>query len=283
MKIVFISILILLYMMLITFQPVLMGWDWREYFYPAVRFLLAGVSPYQALPFYTPGDPFPHRVYHPPWLLVSTVPFALLPVHTGEWLILLALYLATCVTVLKLHEDSLSTFFILTNPLVIQGCLAGNVDSFVALGLVAPPSLGLYLLSLKPQLGWGAIVYLIWTAYGARGVVKVWSITWPMALVLALSFLPPFGFWPANMLQATDQTTNASLPFAVGLALGLPLLTWGLRRKNLLIAFAGGFIASPYHAAHSWYLLLLVIKSARTQFILWLLMWLVAGWWLLYP
>lgn len=273
------AVLLLTYLVLIVAQPVMMGWDWREYFYPALRLLLAGESPYQPLPYYTPGDSVPHQIYHPPWLLVPLAPVALLPVHIGELLMLFLAYAATCVTVAALHDSNLSLFFILSNPLLIQGCLTGNVDSFVTLGLITSPRAGLYLLSLKPQLGWGAIVYLIWSAYREHGVRAVISLTWPMALIAALSFMPPFGFWPAKMLLATEQATNASLPFGVGMAVGMALLLWGLARQNLSAAFAGGFISAPYHAAHSWYLLLILIRPAKVQFAFWLVAWGVVIWW----
>lgn len=274
-----ITLALLAFIVLVLARPVLMGWDWTEYYYPALQLLLDGESPYQPLPYYTPGDPLPHRIYHPPWLLVPLAPLALLPVHVGEVIILVLSYAAVCATVAVLRDDRLGTFLLLSNPLVIQGCLTGNVDSFVGLGLVTSPRVGIYLLSLKPQLGWGAIVYYVLTAFRARGLQKVISVTWPMAAIVALSFLPPFGFWPAKMLEATEQSTNASLPFGIGLLVGVGLLAWGIARKDLLPAFAGGFIAAPYHAAHSWYVLLLSIRPARLQFVLWLLSWSVVVWW----
>jgi hypothetical protein len=180
------------------------------------------------------------------WLLT---PFSLLPPQIGFllWNLLAAVGFIAAIR----HLDGRFLPFALSLPcfwLLYVGQFEGVVALGLALGMVAPPlwaGLGLVLLSLKPQIGLFAIVFILLQ----RRDVKLLII--PGAVYL-LSLLY-WGWWLPEWLdsiignRATGYAANISLwPYSIVL---LPLLFF--KRASLRLWLVVQSLVVPYFAAYS--------------------------------
>jgi hypothetical protein len=220
--------------------------DWTNTWRPASLLLLSGRSPYLNKWF-----------FGPPWALFPLLPLALMPETVGRVILLAACFMLFALAALRLGAGRLALVAFLLSPVVLHSLSTGNLDAFVLFGAVLPPWLGLFFVSIKPQMGLPlALLWAVeaWRAGGIRQILRTFA---PVAVALALSFVL-YGPWPLAMLHSglagtslVDRPWNASLwPWSIlpGLALG----ALALLRRSTREALAAGPCLSPYLSFQSW-------------------------------
>lgn len=213
--------------------------DWHLFFRPAAQELLHGRSPYNV-------EGFPM----PPWVLLPILPLALLPENIGGALFLLLSLVTFVYSAYRLGATTTTMVVFLLSPPVLHSLLNGNVDAFVILGFVLPPPIGLFFLSIKPQIGAGvAIFWLIeaWRTGRLKGVVKTFT---PVAIAWLVSVIV-FGFWFLNWQNKVDLWWNASA-WPLSIPVGLALLVTAIRKRRKEFAMPAAPCLSPYVLLHAW-------------------------------
>lgn len=223
--------------------------DWTESFRPSILSILAGQSPYGT-----------HLILHAPWGLILLAPFALLPEAVGR-VMLIFVSLATFIVVAqKLGAKPLAIIFLLVSPPVVHGALNGNIDWLASIGFVTPPWLGLFFISIKPQMGIAVAPFWLVQAWRKGGWKQVFYTFAPFTAVLLFSFLI-FGFWPRGTEKTVDFWWNASL-WPVSIPVGLALFVTSIRKQQIEYAMAASPCLSPYVLFHSWVGVILAIVSS---------------------
>lgn len=213
--------------------------DWSNTYRPAVALLLAGQSPYASKWF-----------YNPPWALLPLVPLSLLPETVGR-LILFGLCLVLFAYVaIKLGARRLSLIAFLLSPPVVMSLYTGNLDALALAGAVLPPWIGLFFISIKPQVGAGLALFWLVDAYRKGGALNLVRTFAPIASAFLISFIL-YGPWPLDAPALVDKSYNASL-FPLSLSAGLPLLVASFRLWRSRLALAAGPFLSPYLSFQSW-------------------------------
>jgi hypothetical protein len=216
------------------------GIDWNYYFQPAALKLLMFQSPYDIWGFPSP-----------PWALLPMLPFAILPsaLSRAGWFVLSLIMFAWSVYRLGAKPIALAAF--VGSPLVMHSLLNANIDWMVIFGFTLPPQIGLFFISVKPQMG--SVVAVFWLAEAwrkgrAREVVRVFA---PFTIVLLLSFVL-FGFYPLEWVTVeVDQWWNASL-WPMSIPIGLTLAVAALYRRKIQFAMAASPLLSPYVLFHAY-------------------------------
>lgn len=219
------------------------GVDWSDTFYPAIRAVGRGLSPYEAAPSF----------FMAPWALLPMLPLAWLPESIGRVIMLLAGLAVYAFVAHRLsggHTWSVVVF--LLSPLVLDGLYNGNVDYLPILGFVLPPQIGLFFVVLKPHIGLGVGLFWLVEAWRDGGAVRVMKIFGPVGLALAVSFLL-YGLWPLRFSQllGVSGSWNSSL-WPMSLPVGLALLVAAFRSRTMQPAMAAAPCLSPYLVLHSW-------------------------------
>lgn len=214
------------------------GVDWRETYYPAVALLLHGQNPYSVT-----------TLHNPIWALIPLVPFALAGEKAGAIFMFFAAFGAYAYVARKLGATPVALFLFMLSPLIVYNLMLGNIDWLVVLGFIMPPSVGLFFVLLKPQIGIAVAIYWLWTSYKSGGVKNVGKTFLPVTLFIILSFFL-FGNWMVgksdNLLSAT---WNLSLfPYSVPIGLILLFMAW--KNKNYAVSASPFF--SPYMSLGSW-------------------------------
>ena len=134
---------------------------------------------------------------------------------------------------------------------MIYGLRMLNVDILVLLGFGLPAPIGLFFVTIKPQMGLAMALFWLAQAFRQGGLKQAIRTFAPLIVALSLSFLL-FGNW-LNGRQADlpDSIWDASLwPWAI--PIGLVLLALALRDLREDCAMAASPFLSPYLAYHSW-------------------------------
>ena len=241
------------------------GVDWHLTFRPAALAVFAGKSPYSV-------DIFGLA----PWGLLPLLPLALLPESLGRAILFVGGLAAYALAARRLGAKPLALGAFLLSPVVVHGLLNSNVDWMPLLGFTLPPQIGLFFITVKPQVGSGVALFWLVEAWRKGGWREAGRVFWPIALATLLSFAL-FGFWPASALYvfASSQTWNASL-WPVSLPVGLVLLVTALRQREARYAMAAGPCLSPYVLFHAWVGALAALAPATAEMLA-----AVAGLWLL--
>jgi len=215
--------------------------DWTITFRPATLTLLSGLSPYG-------------RVYyvHAPWTMIPLIPLAVLPESVGRVLLLICSLASYTYVAHKLGAKPIAIAFLLASPLVMHLLLNGNMDWLAILGLVLPPQIGLFFISIKPQIGIAVAPFWLieaWRLGGWRQVLKTFA---PFTVVLLFSFVV-FGFWPLETVREDIAGVyyNASLR-PMSIPVGLALFVTALRKRKIEYAMAASPCLSPYLLFYSW-------------------------------
>ena len=214
------------------------GVDFRFNFYPAGQAALAGQDMYSVNGFYTP-----------PWIAAVLAPLALLPLQ-ASWAIFTLLSLGTFLVVFHRMGLTRQQLMLLAfSPFVLFNLWHGNLDSFVLLGSVLSPPVGVWLLLLKPQLTWPLMA--LWLFRCRKNVKSRPSIA------LFLSFLTASTIAGVACLRHLPDPQampwNTSL-WPISVPVGLLLLLFAARYDDERIALASAPLLSPYLAIHSWLL-----------------------------
>ncbi len=213
--------------------------DWHLFFRPAAQELLHGRSPYTV-------EGFPS----PPWALLPMLPLALLPEHVGRALFFILSLGVFAYVAYRLGASATTMFFFLVSPPVLHSLLNGNVDSWVLLGFVLPPPVGLLFLSIKPQIGVGvALFWLVeaWRKGKMAAVVKTFA---PTTIAWLASFLL-YGLWPLRWQQEVEVWWNASA-WPLSIPVGVALMVAAVRLRQKEFAMAAAPCLSPYVLLHAW-------------------------------
>ncbi len=216
------------------------GIDWNLFFRPAALELLSFRSPYNVWGFPSP-----------PWALLPMLPLAILPQEVGRaaWFLLSVIMFAWGIYRLGAKPIALAAF--VGSPLVMHSLLNANIDWMVILGFTLPPQLGLFFISVKPQMG--SVVALFWLAEAWRKgrVREVLRVFAPFTIVLLLSFVL-FGFYPLEWVTVeVDQWWNASL-WPTSIPIGLTLAVAAIYRRKIQFAMAASPLLSPYVLFHAY-------------------------------
>jgi len=237
------------------------GADWYEVVRPAARLFLAGRSPYSQPLWYAPV-----------WGLIPFLPLALLPPLPGRAVLFIMSLSAYAYCVYKLKAGPLGLIAFLLSPPIVVALWLNSLDWLPLLGFVLPPPIGLFFVSLKPQLGIGVAAYWFVEACrkGWREVVRVFGpVSVALAVQLAVYGVEPF--WEARRLVTMEH--NVSLWPAL-LPVGLTLVVAAWRKREIRYAFAAGPCLSPYVMITSWAAVLVALSAATPE----LLTGVIGGW-----
>jgi len=217
------------------------GVDWHLTFRPASLAVLSGQSPYSVEIFGLP-----------PWGLIPFVPLALLPENVGRGVIFVMSLAGFGFAAHRLGARPIALAAFLISPPVVHCLLNANVDWLPILGFILPPQIGLFFVSVKPQVGFGVAGFWLVEAWRTGGWRQVARVFWPITLALLASFVV-FGFWPLRSMFVftSSQGWNASL-WPASLPVGLTLLVAALRRRQVKYAMAAAPCLSPYVLFHAW-------------------------------
>lgn len=239
------------------------GIDWNIAFRPATQQLIHLRSPFDI-----PG------FFNPPWTALVLVPFAIFPEQVGRVLLMFAGFIAYAYTAYKLGGSKWSIIATLVSPPVIHNMVNGNIDFLPLLGLVMPPQIGLFFVTMKPQLGIAIVVFWLIESWRSGGVRETIRVFLPITLITFISFLF-YGLWPLRAAVEVDLWWNTSLwPFS--LPVGLVLMVAAYRKRDMHYAMGASPCFSPYILFHSWVIAVYAIIRSTPETIA-----LVIGLWIL--
>jgi hypothetical protein len=213
------------------------GKDWETILRPAALTLVNGKSPYIT------------GYYNPPWALIPLLPLLPLSPKIGSVILSVVNFLSFGYVAYRLGARPLALALIVLSPPVIYGVLDPNFDWLVALGLILPPQIGLFFISVKPQLGVVLALYWLvvaWKAGGFRQVVKVFA---PITITLLIS-LALYGLWPLRSSELSTVRWNASF-WPASIPVGIVLAVSALKNLNKRLAITASPFLSPYVGAYS--------------------------------
>jgi hypothetical protein len=240
--------------------------DWQLVWRPGALALMAGESPYAAVPYFSAA----------PWGLLPLLPLALLPEAVGRGLLFAASGGAYAYVAWRLGAKPAALAAFLLSPPVLHGLLNGNLDSLALLGFVLPPRWGLFFLAVKPQVGVALAVFWAVEAWRAGRWRALARLLGPICAAYLVSFAL-FGFWPAEYAKIAEysQGWNASL-WPMSIPVGLALLVQALRRREMRFALPASPCLSPYVLFHSWSAALVALARSTPEMVA-----AVAGLWVL--
>ena len=226
--------------------------DWSTAFRPATLALLSGRNPYEN-----------SLMIHAPWGMIPLIPLALLPESVGRVMLIFCGLTSYAYIAHKLGAKLITIVFLLISPPVLHVLLNGNLDWLAALGFILPPQIGLFFISIKPQMGIAVAPFWLIQAWRMGGWKQVLKTFFPFTAVLLLSFLL-FGLWPLGSVKTTDYWWNASL-WPMSIPVGLALFITSIRRQKIEYAMAASPCLSPYVLFHSWVGVILAIVSSAPE------------------
>ena len=256
-QIIFYSISIFLILIIVILLAYLLppAIDWHTTFRPAALELISGHSPYNV-----------ESYFNPPWALIPLIPIALLPEYLGRGVLVVVTLTAFIYTGHQLGAKPLAIFFLVLSPLAIHGILNGNIDWLVTLGFVLPPPIGLFFVTIKPQIGAAVVVFWLVEAWRTGGWLQVVRIIWPITMVMLISLLI-FGLWPLHLnSQVGGYWWNGTL-WPASIAIGLVLLGRAFQKRRIEYAMGASPCLSPYILLHSWIGVLFAISRFLPELI----------------
>ena len=228
--------------------------DWHGALRPAALEVIYGRSPYNA-------DGF----FNPPWTAILLIPFAILPENVGRAAMALTSLIVYGFVAHRMGAKKITILFLLLSPPVLHGILNGNIDWLVVLGFILPPWLGLFFLSIKPQIGLAAMVFLLFSNWKAGGYKKVITTFAPLGAAFLVAVIV-FGPWFLSIRSDVNLAGNTSL-WPLSIPVGLALLVAAIRKNEIRFAMAASPTLSPYVILHSWIAALLAFASSTPEII----------------
>lgn len=200
-----------------------MGTDWSV-FYHAIWVLWHGGNPYADIYFMSPS-----------WLLWLLSPLVLFSERVSYWVwVVISIIIYACVF-RRLGISPLGVLLFLTSPPVIGSLWYGNVEALAILGFILPAPVGLVLMTVKPQLMIGAILYRLF---------QNWKSGLPLLVLIVLSIWI-YGAWWENGAQVVNRLWNYA-GFPIYLPLGVVLLYRAIMQKDERGSLAASLCLSPY-------------------------------------
>lgn len=228
------------------------GVDWSIAFRPAAWELLHLRSPFNI-----PG------YFNPPWAAFVLIPFAVFPEQVGRVLLMLVGFMAYTYTAHRLGAGKWAIVAVLLSPLVMHNMLNGNIDWLPLLGLTMPPQIGLFFVTMKPQLGVAIVIFWLvesWRIGGYRETIK-WFL--PITIATLSSFLL-YGFWPSRAAVEVDLWWSTSL-WPLSLPVGLALMVAAFRQRDMHYAMGASPCFAPYILFHSWVIALYAVVRSTPE------------------
>jgi hypothetical protein len=213
--------------------------DWTGTYQRVGNLLLQGRSPYEQPLF-----------VNPPWAAVLILPFAVLPPALGRGALLVVSLGALIYTAWRLHAPRVAAIALLLSPTAIGSLLAANLDAIVILGAFVPPTWGLLLLMVKPQIGVGPAAFDLVEAWRNGRLLRVLQVFLPIVLAYVVSALV-FPVWLDRILHMPAGVWNRSL-FPYGIPLGLLFLWLSVHFRNGFWALASTPFLTPYISFPTW-------------------------------
>ena len=214
------------------------GVDWRETYYPATTLLLHGQNPYLV-----------RTLHNPIWGLFPLIPFVLTGEKWGEIVMFFVAFGMYAYVARVLGASPIALILYMSSPLIAYNLMLGNIDWLVVFGFIMPPSLGLFFVLLKPQIGIAVAIYWLWTSYKSGGIKNVGKTFSPVIMSIAISFFL-FGNW---LVGKSDNLMFASWNlsmFPYSIPIGLALLY--IAHKKYACAVSASPFFSPYMSFGSW-------------------------------
>ena len=226
--------------------------DWKGTFQKAALALLAGESPYTVSTF-----------HNPPWLLLPLMPIALFSSSTGSAIIFMANLYAYIFVIIRLRMNK----WLIIPYVIFSGMLAnsanGNIEGLLALGFLMAPTIGLFFVLIKPQIGFAVALYWLFDEIQNKGLKSAVKLFLPVTLAFGISFII-WGFWPISASSLIDVWWNASI-WPRGLPLGILLLILAIRKHEIKLAIAASPFLSPYLTGHTWAFVWLGLLSLKRK------------------
>jgi hypothetical protein len=150
----------------------------------------------------------------------------------------------------RLKVGFLAAIAFFLSPTAIGALLVNNIDPIAISGILFPPVWGLFFLLMKPQIGFGVVIYYLveaWRQAGFWGVVRTFA---PVSIVFFASAIL-FPVWIERMIDNPGNVWNRSL-FPYLIPFGLALLWLAFRHKNPYFALASSVCFAPYHSFYSY-------------------------------
>jgi hypothetical protein len=213
--------------------------DWTGTYQRVGTLVLQGRSPYEQSSF-----------MNPPWAAFLILPFAVLPPALGRGALLVASLAALVYTAWRLHAPRLAAIALLLSPTTVGSLLAANLDSILLLGAFLPPTWGLLLLMLKPQIGVGPAAFDFVESWRRGGFRQLLVVFLPIIAAYVLSALI-FPIWVGRVLRQPGDVWNRSL-FPYGIPIGLLFLWLSVRFRNVFWALGSTPFFAPYLTFPTW-------------------------------
>jgi hypothetical protein len=244
-RILVVSLVAIAFVIAVSLVKLPGGVDWYESIRPATETLLSLGSPYSS-------ERGINISATAPWGLLLLSPLLAFSPDAGRSLFLVVSLVGFVIALRRMKASAAALVFFLLSPPVLHSLLNANIDWLPILGFTLRPCYGIFLVSLKPQMGSCVIVFWIiqvWSRGGLKAVLREFS---PFAAALLLSAVI-YGPWFLEAARIADysQTWNASL-WPMSIPVGLLLLTDALRRSRVKSAYAAAPCLSPYVLFHAW-------------------------------
>ena len=235
------------------------GPDWHIHYRPA------GVAFWEGQNIFLLENNYPN----PPWAIVFIAPLALLPIQIGRGIWFAMGFFAYVFAAYRLGARGIGLIAFMVSPPVLHGLLNANVDWMVLIGAVIPLQWGLLMLSVKPQVGAFAGLYLLyreWRENGLPGVAKAVTPT----VVLTIAFMFVYGLWFMEIVRdsawALNVRNDTLWPWSIPFGLIALYLTW--KRKDVSWSIAAGPLLFPYASFHSYVALLMPFCKSQKQMLI---------------
>ena len=229
--------------------------DWHTAFRPAALKLITGHSPYEVEGFFNPF-----------WGLLPLIPIAILPEQLSRAALFVVSLITFAYTARQMGAKLAAVLALLLSPPVMHGLLNGNIDWLVIVGVILPPQLGLFFVTIKPQIGVAIGIFWVVEAWREGGWRQVVRLLWPITLIFSLSIVL-FGWWPLRSSKEIDLWWNASL-WPMSIPVGLVLLTTAIRKRKINYAMGASPCLSPYILLHSWVIALFAIINLLPELVI---------------
>lgn len=230
----------------IYFAALLPSADWYATFDPAARGVFQGHSPYET-PLFS----------NPPWAVLILFPFVIFPPVVAHGLFFVVSALALIYLAWVLRAPPLAIAALMLSPTAVGALLVGNLDAIVYLGLLFPPTWGLLLLMIKPQVGTGVAIYYLIKAWQENKFVGVLRVFSPLTIAYLASVLL-FPIFMERILNqpATNPWNRSMFPYSIPVAL---FFLWvAVRKQNVYFALA----ATPFFTPHLTFYSYLAVQMA---------------------
>jgi hypothetical protein len=183
-----------------------------------------------------------------------------------------ASFIVFAYTAIRLGATRLQLILFLSSSAVV-GCLNnGNLDWLVTAGLWMPPQIGLFFVMMKPQIGFGLLIFWSWQAWknnGALGLVKLLA---PVSIAYLISFWL-YGLWFLRMFKLPNTDINMST-FPYGIWVGFVLLYLSIRNTDKDLAASSSVFFAPYVSQFSYSVVLLsAFRDNMVYILIWIGLW----------